>query len=247
MKIKKILLCGMITFLTFMSFTDAENEICTSDILMECLLNMEGEFLEGDINFGGDISDKFMDKEEIIKILDDIKEDIGVKGENNIIVEDDFTQAILSGMDKENRPITISLTSYKNAEIGRGKTSLFIDITALNKDENYYKLEKDIQNIFKKFDTEAEISTCIIGTFKGELSKKEIQEKIEKGINSIEGTEKEMFENENIISISSYVPSIHKNIYSGNKKMNLNVAMRYNEYEGKTYVWIGSPIVTLGY
>lgn len=247
MKIKKALLYGMIIFLSFMNFTEAKDKMCTSDILMNCLCTMEGEFLEGDINFGGDILDKFIAEEELIKILYDIKEDIEVEGENSIIVEDNFIQTIFSGLDKGNRPVTISLTSYRNEETDEEKTSLFIDIILLKKDEDYYKIEENLQNIFKNFDTEAEISTCIVGTFKGELSKKEIKEKIAKCIASIEGLEKEIFEDGNIISTYSYIPSIHKNIYSGNKKMNLNIAMRYNEYEGKTYVWIGSPIITLGY
>ena len=29
--------------------------------------------------------------------------------------------------------------------------------------------------------------------------------------------------------------------------MNLNIAIRYNEYEEKTYIWIGTPIITIGY
>jgi hypothetical protein len=29
--------------------------------------------------------------------------------------------------------------------------------------------------------------------------------------------------------------------------MNLNIGIRFNEYEGKTYIWIGTPIIAIGY
>lgn len=29
--------------------------------------------------------------------------------------------------------------------------------------------------------------------------------------------------------------------------MNLNIAMSYNEYEGKTYILMGYPIIAIGY
>ena len=29
--------------------------------------------------------------------------------------------------------------------------------------------------------------------------------------------------------------------------MNLNIVVRNNEYEKKNYIWIGTPIITIGY
>ncbi|OZV13462.1 hypothetical protein CIW83_04260 [Tissierella sp. P1] len=50
-----------------------------------------------------------------------------------------------------------------------------------------------------------------------------------------------------LVSYTAYTPLIESSIFSGEKKVNLNLAIRYNENEDKTYIWIGTPIITTGY
>ncbi len=52
---------------------------------------------------------------------------------------------------------------------------------------------------------------------------------------------------DDILSFSIFTPYIEEYIYTGSRKMNLNIAIRFNEYEDKTYIWIGTPIITIGY
>jgi len=87
----------------------------------------------------------------------------------------------------------------------------------------------------------------MIGTFEGKLESSNKVKKITKTLQVINGNKIEGIMDESIISISAYSPNIDRFIYTGNNKMNLNIAMRYNEYEGKTYYWIGSPIITIEY
>jgi len=49
---------------------------------------------------------------------------------------------------------------------------------------------------------------------------------------------------DDILSFSIFTPYIEQYIYTGSRKMNLNIAIRFNEYEDKTYIWIGTPIIT---
>ena len=50
-----------------------------------------------------------------------------------------------------------------------------------------------------------------------------------------------------ITSYTVFTPYIDNYIFFFRKRVNLNLAIRYNEYENRTYIWIGTPIITTGY
>lgn len=49
------------------------------------------------------------------------------------------------------------------------------------------------------------------------------------------------------ISITGYSSEIGYALNSGSKQINLNAASRYNEFEDKTYIWLGTPIISVSY
>ena len=50
------------------------------------------------------------------------------------------------------------------------------------------------------------------------------------------------------ISASAVIPPLlDENIISGGKPVNVQVAMRYNSYKDKTYLWIGVPVISIEY
>lgn len=51
----------------------------------------------------------------------------------------------------------------------------------------------------------------------------------------------------NLISYTAYTDNIDKKIFAGKDRINLNIALRYNEYDDQTLIWIGTPIITSGY
>ncbi len=57
----------------------------------------------------------------------------------------------------------------------------------------------------------------------------------------------EKYRDQQVLSFSIFTPYIEQYIYTGREKMNLNIVIRYNEYENKSYIWIGTPIITIGY
>jgi len=52
---------------------------------------------------------------------------------------------------------------------------------------------------------------------------------------------------ENLISISAYSPRVKSSILVNEKRVNINLAMRYNSYEDKTYIWLATPVITTEY
>lgn len=232
------------------------SETKDKDLLIGLLEEMEADFVEGDINMGGVVMDKFVDEEEIKKIAKEIQDELDIQGEEyvdgefyweDMTKEDEFIQLMGQGYDSSQNLITFTISSYENLGNSHGETSLFINYIKREKFIEFNDIIKKVENFFDQYNKTIDITTCIVGTFDEELDLEKNKKRILKANKAIKGKIIEQYEDEDILSYSIFTPYIDEHIYTGDKKMNLNIAVGYNEDENKTYIWIGTPIITIGY
>ncbi|MTI69393.1 MAG: hypothetical protein FH751_03935 [Firmicutes bacterium] len=260
--IKKFLLIGIIIVLSFINYTFAE-DISTNKPLIDTFNSTDAEFVEINLNSNSKIKDKFLSMEELNKLGVNLIDMLNIKGEltnkNNLNESDlknyysyelirgkEQNHIIIYGRDDYNNYITAILLTYKDDYNTLEETDLVIDV--INNDKNEVeKTKKRIKEIYSKLDSNPQFTTCIVGSFEGKLSSVDKYQVVSKALNATEGKKVEGVVDSSLVSISAYTPNIDKYIYTGKRKMNLNLALRYNDYEKKTYIWIGSPIITTGY
>lgn len=261
---KKIVLFAIIVTLLIPAFSMAGKNHNENDILVQMLKNLKGEYLEGDLNMGGVILEEFISMEEMDILAEQIKDIIGVLGEEieqsrdisdlegkyfvkDNIYSEGFNQISIYGYDFEENPITIMISSYLSPDTNNGETTLFINLIKKEKNFNINGIIEKIDNIFKEYNKPVDITTCVIGTIQGKPDNDVLKRSIFKTIKKSKGKVVEEYIDPSIVSYMLYTPLIENAIFSGEKKVNLNLAIRYNEYEDKTYIWIGTPIITTGY
>ncbi|WP_202707355.1 YwmB family TATA-box binding protein [Sporosalibacterium faouarense] len=265
--LRKIFLVALIILLAIVNYAWAHTDVPKNEeALLKAFDATGANPLQLNMNFNSKISDKFMEIEELktlgIKLIQDFELVEPIDNDSNTderskdyerIYDIDVTELLdmnqisIWGKDEEGRMITIILASEKDSTDDFQQTTLFIDVTQNNKVDNIKYIRNKVDNILSKFNSETEISTCIIGTFKGQLKSEEEIAKISQAMGKIQGNKVEGLFDSSTTSVSIYTPNIDRYIFTGNNKMNLNVSMRYNEYEDKTYIWMGTPIITTGY
>lgn len=104
-----------------------------------------------------------------------------------------------------------------------------------------------MEKIFDEYGKPVNITTCVIGTFDGYMDLRENEKRILGVARAIKGKIVEEYKEDGVLSLSIFTPYIEEYVFTGNKKMNMNIAVRFNEYEDRTYIWIGTPIITVGY
>lgn len=50
-----------------------------------------------------------------------------------------------------------------------------------------------------------------------------------------------------LISMTAYSPLLEGGIEFGRARVNLNLGIRYNSYEDRTYLWLATPVITTEY
>lgn len=260
---KKLILFVIIILCLLPVFTKAEEKQTENEILISILNSIGGEYLEGDISINGLLLNKYLQEEEEINNLgDQIIKSVGLVGkeldasefnlENGYyikekIVDEGYMQINFFGFDEFKNPLTIILSTYSNEDNTEGQTYLYINLIKrehfLENNDIIYRVE----NIFREYNQPLEITTCVLGSFDGEFNEKTTENKILKAIHRINGIVVDEYKDYLLISYTAYTDLIDKNILAGNDKINLNIALRYNEYDNKTLIWIGTPLIASGY
>lgn len=255
---KKILLGIIIVICLFPFFSEAEDNLNHQQVLFDLMDSLEGKTDEVDISVNGIVHKGFMEAYELDKIGQGLVSDIGIIGQESddisngegyikeITDENGYRQISYYGYNKYGDKITFILTSYLDVDTN-GETYLYINFM---KREHFLEINDiiiTVKNIYDKFGEKADITTCLIGSFDGKLDEKYVEMKGINAIDKIKGKMVDIYKDDNLVSFTAYTPYIEDNITAGEDKINLNLALRYNKYENKTAIWIGTPIIAGGY
>jgi len=267
MKGKRLIVSiGLIAMLAFSNYTVSQGiRDNLSKPVVSAFKVSEAELLQVRINARDQISEEYLNENEIKKVGQGLLDKFNIQGEleyenyhqdmlnenkpiytMDFIEEEDQRKLIISGKDKNNSSVTIILLTYIDKYSNLNKTELIVDITS-EKLEEYDKIQSNIKTIFNNMEMNPKINTCIVGTFDGDIENNEKIDIVSEIMARVGAKKVEEYTQPDIISISAYSPNIDNHIYTGNNKMNLNIAMRHNYTEDKTYIWIATPIINEGY
>ncbi|QEK13213.1 hypothetical protein FQB35_13555 [Crassaminicella thermophila] len=169
-----------------------------------------------------------------MQIKDETLKDTSAEGDTQIYIE---------GKSEEGGTIRIIVQGTEYEDIK--ETNLVIDVVE-NKLIDLNVLSEKIKEALGSYG-KVIITSCITGSYAGELEDAEKEKVAKKIMESLQAEEIEGFREENIISIVGFSKKIKDYISYDGHKVNINIALRYNSYEKKTYLWIATPLITIGY
>lgn len=260
---KKLVLFLILIALLVPLGSSAETKYNEAKVLETFIKDLEAKIKEEDIIFNGLMLDKFIGQDEMEDLGESIKDKVELLGREvdpmleqdlsgdyytkEVIFEENFSQMCYIGQDKDKNKIAIILNSYINQEEGSGETYLYINIV---KDSDFLKnndIIDKIKSIYTLYGRKAEITSCIIGEISNDMSYNSRVKEIEKTLKKIDGNIVEEFADQSMISYTIFTPYIDNYIKIGKDRINLNLAIRNSEIDNKDYIWIGTPIITVGY
>lgn len=104
-----------------------------------------------------------------------------------------------------------------------------------------------LDNVFAKYVDDPAVNISITGSLDGKLEEGDLDRLYKKVFKTIGADEVEGIDEAGLISVSAFSPSIRDSVRVNGKRININMAARYNSYEGKTYIWLATPVITTEY
>lgn len=91
------------------------------------------------------------------------------------------------------------------------------------------------------------LSYCLSGSIKGKMAPQAMEELALAAVRGLGGREIQCIRDGEMVSVTAYTPHLEGYLQAGDLKINLNVALRYDEYHEQTVVWAGTPLIARWY
>ncbi len=107
--------------------------------------------------------------------------------------------------------------------------------------------EHKILQIIANQGAKAHISTCLIGWLDGKLDDGEMRFRLNHAFSAIHALVHDTVTDFYYTSMSGYSPDVDESLIVNDKKVNVNMAMRYSPTDNRTYCIVGLPVITEEY
>lgn len=218
--------------------------------LVKTFANSGAELVSWEIYFRGKIiDDEYNSVEDLEYFAEEFTRHLGIT-EKKSFYNKGLPQNLIHIVDIEGNfndskaIISINLEKTYDKSIEK---HIYVSITNNGNNFNIEETRKKVQTIFNEYGIIPKTNICIIGSFDGRLTNDELAEVCENILQSANARKVEEMKEPNILSISAYSSRIENFIQSAGKKVNVNLAIRYNSYEERTYIWLASPIIETEY
>lgn len=124
---------------------------------------------------------------------------------------------------------------------------LVVNMEALIDKQSLHAWEEKIAKIITDAQGTPRISTCLVGWIDDKLDNGQLRSRLHKAFSAIKAGVNDTVTDANFVSMSGYSDSIADSLTVAGKQINVNMAMRYSPSDNRTYVIIGSPVITREY
>ena len=94
---------------------------------------------------------------------------------------------------------------------------------------------------------EGNLSLCLTGHLAGKMDTAAMEALAQKVARKIGSEELQCVSDGRMVSVTGYTPDLGDYLRAENLRINLNLALRYDDYLDKTVIWAGTPLITRSY
>ncbi len=246
-----ILIFGL--FIIFISLIIINNgRIQDPQIALENAFKLTNASLEqSEINVWGRLGKEISGYEEMKQLADEIVSSQELKKDNTYSFKKtdngEFAKIEIKGSTPQGRYVAMFIQLFKNGNSDDNTLSVTISDTKSFDSASLILIKGGIERLLKKHSIVPKVSSCITGHIEGKLENKKMEEIYTKVFTTISARKVEGIRDGNLLSVSAYSPLLRDSIKVDGKKINFNLAARYNSYDNKTYIWLATPIIEIEY
>ncbi|GAE87263.1 YwmB family TATA-box binding protein [Acetivibrio straminisolvens] len=188
--------------------------------------------------------------EELSKMADNLAKDLNI--ENNelysrrLITNDQIDKIEIIGTVGNGKMVNICAQSNRSGQ-DAGKSYISLSLTSGPDEIGLEDIHDDLVDVLDKYKIESELNICITGYFEGKMDHKDLNKMSNRILKSARAKKVNGIAEKNLISVSAFAPSIDNSILVNGERVNMNIAIRYNSYEDRTYIWLATPVITVEY
>lgn len=206
---------------------------------------------ESDINIWSEYSQSYMTKKQMIELGNSIAQKLNLKPEfNSRYIDRDLLKIYEIKKQAKYVNTVIKIAQHIEEVDNNGlrvENYIVVNMTFNNKYDSVFYYKDKIKEIFKEMNLKPIDNLTLTSTYDGKIEKNQMKEIVNKVLHGVSGNIVDSFETEDIYSVYAYSNYIPQYIISNGDKVNIDIALTYNENENLTYLYIAVPVITIEY
>lgn len=146
----------------------------------------------------------------------------------------------------ENRIMHVSIVNSKPSGDSDG-SYITVSVADSSAKPGLEGTRRNIQSVLAGYRIKPKVTSCITGSIDGRLETSRLNSICSNIFNKTGASRVEGMSDDKLISVSAYTPAIGESVEVNGNRINLNIAIRFNSYENKTYIWLATPVITTEY
>lgn len=224
------------------------NKIFTNSIkITEAFVKTRTEDMKSTIEVIGEFGNVFLSEEDKKNIIKHIADDIGLIIDTEIDVwkEDNRIEyAFYKKAKNASSEIKVISLEQQHEDTVKIKHYILIRLSILKSINSIDKYKKAIENSLKQLDIDSIQTTMeYAGYYKGKLSMEQKQEIAHLLVNELQGEIAQEYDEGDLFTVYGYTGLLSEYVVSAGQKVNIQVAITYNEISDKTTVYLATPIL----
>ena len=124
---------------------------------------------------------------------------------------------------------------------------LLVSITRKGSAPALSSMARRLPGLLGQATDEGNLSLCLTGHLPGKLEADEMEALARTVAKEIGGEGLQSISDGQMVSVTGYTPDLGDYLRAENLRINLNLALRYDEYLDKTVIWAGTPLIARSY
>jgi hypothetical protein len=225
-------------------FLTAGEKISQEQAIITAFSHSHAKILTLNISFKGFLKESEMDIDRLKRVVQDVARNFDIntsyteQGKN---VSDTYREYWLYTRTIHNEYLKIIARSEKQKDSDIFVNNIILELFQDNIYANLETVREKIQKVLTPYTSKLEASCSITGTYNGKLDKQELDDLSTSILKTSKAKKVHYLNKDDTVSVSAYSPLCDEFVLLKDKKVNMELLIRYNSYENKTYITLSSP------
>lgn len=206
---------------------------------------------ETDLNIWGEYSKSYMNESEMKILGHEVANRLGLEPEfKEEYVSEEFKRVYSISKETIEADTTIKVVELIEEVSDNGlkvNNYIVINLVLNDKCSSIIYFRDEISDIFKEMDMDVRNNLTITSKHKGKINEMQAKEIVNQVAGKMSCRVKDSYKTDDIYSIYGYSRYIDEHIISEGEKINVDLALTYNEIEDTTYLYAAIPVITIDY
>jgi polyhydroxyalkanoate synthesis regulator phasin len=223
----------------------------SNELFVEAFQESNFNLISVETNVWGEYEKGYISIEEIKTIVNNLAQDIGLK---DIEVKKEVNSKLekVYYVEKKGAYSTTKIKFVEKIEqlkenSYKAKNFVLININLTNHHEDIKYYNDLVKNIMSDYKIETKDTLTLIGEREGKYTKEESKDFIKGIVKKLRCKTQDEYTLPDRLNYYGYSKQIGNYILSDNKKINVDLAVTYDEVNNKTYLYGAVPVITIDY